>query len=72
MKKADRTRGIVCSKCGHETLEVKYTRKREAKIIRMRQCPKCKHRFLTLEKVVFDTEPRPNANRTSEILSPAN
>jgi ssDNA-binding Zn-finger/Zn-ribbon topoisomerase 1 len=68
MTKVDRTRGIVCSKCGHESLDVKYTRKRDLKIIRMRQCPKCKHRFVTLEKVVFDTEPRPPKEQSGEFL----
>lgn len=52
MTKVEIKRGLVCSECGHETLDVVYTRKRESKIVRLRRCPKCKTRFLTTERLV--------------------
>lgn len=45
-------KGIICTACGNETLEVFYTRKGDKKVIRMRRCPKCKTRHLTSERVV--------------------
>ncbi len=44
--------GIVCSECGHETLQVDYTRKREGKIVRLRRCPRCQTRHLTSERMI--------------------
>lgn len=52
MTKVECKRGIVCSECGHETLDVIYTRRREAKIVRLRRCPKCQARYLTTERLV--------------------
>ena len=52
MTKVEIKRGLVCSECGHKTLDVVYTRKRESKIVRLRRCPKCQTRFLTTERLV--------------------
>jgi transcriptional regulator NrdR family protein len=52
MTKVETKRGLVCSECGHETLDVVYTRKRESKIVRLRRCPKCQTRYLTTERMV--------------------
>ena len=52
MTKVEIKRGLVCSQCGHESLDVFYTRKREGRIIRLRRCPKCQTRFLTTERMI--------------------
>jgi transcriptional regulator NrdR family protein len=52
MSKVDTKRGLVCSECGHETLEVVYTRKRDEKIVRLRRCPRCQTRHLTSERLI--------------------
>jgi transcriptional regulator NrdR family protein len=52
MTKVEIKRGLLCSQCGHESLDVVYTRKRESKIVRLRRCPKCQTRFLTTERLV--------------------
>lgn len=51
MTKAEVKRGLVCSQCGHDSLDVIYTRKRDSKIVRLRRCPKCLTRFLTTERM---------------------
>jgi transcriptional regulator NrdR family protein len=51
MTKVEIKRGLVCSQCGYDPLDVIYTRKRECKIVRLRQCPKCLTRFLTTERM---------------------
>jgi transcriptional regulator NrdR family protein len=61
MTKVEIIRGLVCSQCGHESLDVVYTRKRESKIVRLRRCPKCQTRFLTTERLVGTIVQRENS-----------
>jgi transcriptional regulator NrdR family protein len=50
MTKADHQKGIVCNRCKNVSLPVIYTRKRDGKIIRLRECSECKQRLLTIER----------------------
>ena len=44
-------RGITCPGCGCSELRVLYTRYRPKRIVRVRQCQKCKRRVITNEFV---------------------
>ena len=49
--------GLKCPKCGATRLEVKYTRRRKAGVLRSRVCMHCGRRILTLEQPIAVTAP---------------
>ena len=57
MSRLTKKKGIVCKQCGNDALAVIYTRKRDEKIVRLRGCPQCRCRFLTLERVIAYIDP---------------
>lgn len=52
-KKAPRTRGLVCTKCGCGHFYVVYTRHVEGRaVVRRRECRYCGHRITTSERAI--------------------
>ena len=46
------TIGLPCVRCGHPKSKVIYTRGREGKLVRRRECRRCKARITTHERPV--------------------
>ena len=46
------TIGLPCPKCGYPESRVIYTRRREDKLVRRRECRRCKARVTTHERPV--------------------
>lgn len=45
-------RGLECPGCGCHHFYVIYTRKREERIVRRRECRHCNRKILTVEKLI--------------------
>jgi transcriptional regulator NrdR family protein len=45
-------RGITCRHCGCRRLRVIYTRAREGKVVRRRECQRCGTRITTWERAI--------------------
>ena len=52
MSEANTNRGLECPNCGCRHFYVVYTRPREKKIIRRKECRHCGRRMTTAEKMI--------------------
>lgn len=57
--KTSTQKGIECPRCGCRHFYVIYTRPRDGKIVRRKECRHCQRRVTTSESVVGSQEPCP-------------